>query len=65
MKKLMEDARAPAEIRECVDSGKRLNVLRQTDLCLACVGSGIRCWRLFCDLNMLPHFPPTELSVLR
>ena len=65
MKKLMQDAKAPAEIREFMDSGRMLNVLKQTDLSLACVSSGLRCWGVFCDLNMLPHFPPTEISVLR
>ena len=40
-------------------------MLRQTDLSLACVSSGIRCWGLFCDLNVIPRHPPTELSALR
>ena len=42
MKKLMEAARAPAEIRESMDSGRRLNILRQTDLSLARASSGIK-----------------------
>ena len=65
MEKLKEETRAPPEIREFMDSGGRLNILRRTDLSLACVSSGIKCWGLFCDFNMLPHFPPTVLSVLR
>ena len=32
---------------------------------LPCVGSGLRSWGFFCDLNMLPHVPPTESPVLR
>ena len=40
-------------------------MLRQTDLSLACVSSRIKCWGLFCDLDVMPHLPPTELSVLR
>ena len=40
-RKLMQDARAPAEIREFMDSGGKLNVLRRADLSLACVSSGI------------------------
>ena len=39
MEKLMQDARAPAEIREFMDSGARLNMLRQTDLSTPCVSS--------------------------
>ena len=65
MEKLKEETRAPPEIREFMDSGGRLNILRRTDLSLACVSSGIKCWGLFCDFNMLPHFPPTVQSVLR
>ena len=64
-KQPMDNARAPAEIREFIDFGRRLNIHRQTDLSSACVKSGIKCWGLFRDLNMLPHFPPTELFVLR
>ena len=41
-------------------------MLRQTDLSLARVSTGIKCWGPFCDLNVLLHFPPpSELSVLR
>ena len=65
MKKLIDAARAPAGIREFLDSGRKLKLLRQTDLSFQRISSGLRCWGLFCDLNMLPHFPPTELAVLR
>ena len=41
MEKLTEDARAPAEVREFMDTDRRFNVLRRTDLSLAFVSSGI------------------------
>ena len=47
MKKLMEGARAPVEIPEFMYSGRRLNMLRQTYLSLACVGSGNKRQGLF------------------
>ena len=65
MRRLMQDAGAPAAIREFMDSGGKLDVLRQADLSAARVSSGIKCWGLICDLKMIPHFPPTELPVLR
>ena len=48
-----------------MESGRRLSVLRQTDLRLARVCLELKCWGLFCDLNVIPHFPPTELAALR
>lgn len=64
-RKLVEAARAPAEIRGYMDSGGRLNILRQFDRRVACVSAGLKCWGLFCDLNMVPRFPPAELALLR
>ena len=58
MKKLIDSDKTLAVLREFMESGGRLNVLRQTDLSLACVSSGLKCWGLFCDLN-------TELATLR
>ena len=65
IKKFAQDARAPAAIREFMGSGRKLNVPRRADLSLACVSSRLRRWGVFCGLNVIPHFPPTELSVLR
>ena len=65
MKHLIEAARSPAEIREYMYSGGRLNILRQSNLVLPCVGSGLKCWVLFCDLDMIPHFPPPRLVVTK
>ena len=65
MEKLIDSAGAPAETREFMASGRKLNFSRQTDLSLPCVSSGLRCRGLFCNLNMLPYLPPTELAVLR
>ena len=48
-----------------MDSGGRPNVLRRSDLRLACVSSGLKRWALFCVLNLSPHYQPTELAVLR
>ena len=42
IRKLVESARAPAEIREGMDSRRRLNILRLSDLSLACVSSGLK-----------------------
>ena len=44
--------------------GRKLNLLRQTDLSSPRVSLALRCWGPFCDLHMLPHFPPTGLAVL-
>ena len=44
VRKLIEYAGAPAEIREFTDSGRRLNILRQTDLSWLCVSSSLECW---------------------
>ena len=57
MEKLTDAAGAPAETREFMASGRKLNFSRQTDLSLPCVSSGLRCWGLLCDLDLLPHFP--------
>ena len=65
VKKLVETGRASADIRDHMDSGERLNVLGQSDKGLRCVSSGFKCWNPSCDLRMIPHFPPTELAVLR
>ena len=62
-KKWGETARTPAEFREFMDSGRRLDILRQTDLSLACVRAGLKCWALLYDLNTIAHFPPSELAV--
>ena len=58
MKKPIDSDKTPAELRGFLESCGRLNVLRQTDLSLACVSSGLKCWGLFCDLN-------AELATLR
>ena len=63
--KLVETSRAPAEICEFMDSGRRLKILRQSDRWSACVSSGHKRSGLFRDLNMIPRFPPAELAVLR
>ena len=65
MKKLIDSGKTPADLREFMESGRRLGVLRQTDLSSACVSSGLKCWGLFRDLNVIPHLPPTELAVPR
>lgn len=65
MGKLIEAAKAPAEPREYMDSGRGLNVLGRTDMSLQWVGSGLKCRGRFRDPNMIPHFLPTELAVLR
>ena len=44
LEKLIRAAAAHAEIRGGMDSGRRLNLLRQTDLSTPCVSSGLRCW---------------------
>ena len=64
-KKLMDAPRAPTKISEVADSGRKLSLLRRTGLGLPCVRSVPRCWGIICDLSMIPHFPPTELAVLR
>ena len=43
----------------------RIYGVSQTDLSLACVSSGLKCWGLLCDLNMVPRFPPTGSAALR
>ena len=65
MRKLIDAAGALAEVREFMDSGRKLNPLRQPDLSLWCASPGLRCRGLFCDISMLPHFTPLELAVLR
>ena len=65
MGKLIEAARGPAEIRECMGSWGRLNILRQTDLSLPCGSPGLECWGRLRDLIMIPHFPLAEIAVLR
>ena len=58
MMKVTQDARSPAEIRESMYSGRRLNMIRQTDLRLARVSSGIK----FSEALLRPQhdttFPP-------
>ena len=57
MKEPTDVARDLDEIREFMDSGRKLNILRQADLSLPCVSLGLRCRGHFCDLNMLPRCP--------
>ena len=51
---------APAEFQALIDTGRMLNLPRQTECSLPCVSMG-----LFCDSNTTPHFPPTGLAVRR
>ena len=64
-KKLSETARGPADLREFMDSGKSLRIFGQSDLTSARVRSGLKCWVLPCDINVISHFPPPELATLR
>ena len=41
MQKLVDTARVPAKVREYMASGRKLNILRQLDLIVACVSSGV------------------------
>ena len=65
MKKLVETPRSQAEIREFLESGRRRIILRQPDSSLACVSSGLTRCGVFCDLNLIIHFPPSEPAVMR
>ena len=62
--KLVKSEVAPAEIRECMGSGRRLNILRRSDLSLERLSSGLKRRGIFCDLFLIPRFPTTELAVL-
>ena len=62
VKKLVGYVRVPAEICERPGSGRSLNILGQSHFSFASVSSGLKCWGLFCDLNLTLHFPPTARS---
>ena len=47
-----------------MDAAGRLDDLRQSDLSAACVSSDLKRWGGYCDLGMIPHFPPTELTAV-
>ena len=55
MSTFVESPREPAEIREFADSGRKLNIRRQSDFGFACDSSGPKCWGLFCGLNQIPR----------
>ena len=48
-----------------MDSGGKLNILRQSDLGSSCVSPGLECWGLFSGANVAPRFLTTELAVPR
>ena len=71
MEKPVETAKAPAEIREYMDTGRRLNILGQSDPSFPRVSSALKCWDLFCNHTCRtrnsyvdPHFPNAELAIL-
>ena len=64
--RMLERAKfSPETINSFLNTGAQVNTLRQVQVSLRSVASGVQCWASFCDLVDAPYFPPSAALVLR
>ena len=65
MRKISKGVDGVRRIREFARTGAKLHVLGNSDSSLCPSASGIRRWRLFCDLTPRQHFPLPRMPCFR